>query len=266
MASRTDLALLIENRGAMLEECLDRVRSGDAGGGLFFDIAFHYRLLAIAHLLLHGDKASFGRHLQNCGAARLHWLASATGANDDDAAFRSRANDIAWDAFVAAGDIERARRTAELLPDHALPGIDYEEDFLWKRLLHTLLADDAAATVRIAAPLVDALRGVDSDTVGRKIAVATALVARDPAGWAAAFPAFVEARRTRFDELAATPGFSREHLLTERHVFLGGLAVNRVAQHVGLDPIDLPSLPAIACLPADGPKVPADAWLHFSAP
>jgi len=265
MASRTDLATVIENRGTLLEQCLERVHGGETGGGLFFEIAFHHRLLGIAHLLLHGDTAAFARHLQHSGHARLHWLRTNRGTPDTDTEFRSRANDVGWDAFAAAGDLEHARSTAALLPDHCFVGDEYEEDFLWKRLLHTLLAHEPDAAVAAAQPHLTALRAVESDTVGRKIAVAAALVQRSQEQWAQSFAAFVDARRTRFAELASTPGFSREHLATERHVFVGGLAIERVAAHLGLQPIDLPTLPAAARVPIDGPRVDGTAWMRLPA-
>ena len=262
MASRTELELLIENRGTMLAECLEHVRAGETGGGTFADVCFHYRLLAIAHLLLWGDAARFADLLIRCGQARLRWLERADRADAGAAPFLCRSNDVGWEAFLVAGDRELAARVASLLPDAWQQGREYEEDFAFKHALH-LLGSDATGADSQVAPILARLDAIGSDGSPSKAAIVRGLLHRDQGVYADGMATAVARREARFDELVETPGFSKEHAATERHVFVLGLASEQVARARGLEPVDLPTLPELARLPLVGRVLADDAWLRF---
>lgn len=262
MPSRTALSELIENRGTLLEGCLRRVHEGEHGGGLFFDITFHYRLIAIASLLHDGDTAAFVANLVRSGRAHLASLRAVDRSSADETRFLCCANERGFEAAVAAGDLAAARAIASLQPTEFVEGEEYEEDFVWKRALYELLDESGDERAR---PLVVRLERIESDSSPLLAGIARALLERDRARYAESMPALVQRRRSRFEELARTPGFSQEHMITERHVFVLGLAIERIAKRRGLPASELPELPARARVPELAKAPTADVWMRPAA-
>lgn len=263
MPSRTDLELLIENRSTLLAECLERVEAGEFGGGLYFDICFHYRSMGIAHLLLEGDARRYVDCLARSGQVRRHYLEHADRTAASDPEFLCTSSDRGWEAAMVAGDLEGARLIARLLSETLVPGHEYPEDFLFRRLLHQLPESGGEGGFMAEPAALSSLEAVASETSPAKAAIVRGLLERDAERYIAGLTDWLERRHARFVELAATPGFSREHLATERHVFVLGLAVDRIAGARGLPQPDLFGLPALARSTGHPASCASDSWRQF---
>jgi hypothetical protein len=215
-------------------------------------------------LLLDGDSFRFAQNLVHSGRARLHYLQTTDRQVESEGRFLCCANDKGFEALAAAGDLTGARRIASMQPKTMSPEAEYEEDHLFKRALYALVDERRNRGDDEAEELLSRLEHIESGTSELLAAVARTLLACDADGYAVALATLVGRRRERFAQLAGTPGFSREHSITERHVFVLGLAIERIAEVRGMQGLDLPCLPALARLSVMVGEPMGDAWLQAS--
>lgn len=195
------------------------------------------RQLGITLLLAEADGAAFRAHLAAAGEIRRDLLLSTASRPEAFAEYR-RAGDLGGfaDALVA-GRLDLAREVAGACADAWARDHEYEDDFLYAKILHALVTGGFAvddASLRLLEPLRAAAEGEPTG----QVLVASALLAADE-------EAFVDALATRVDEFRAWWARKGEGIVEdpdayacERHVFVEGLALKAIARGMGIPVVD----------------------------
>ena len=197
----------------------------EVGGALYNELSERYRNIGVAFLLLDGDLDAFAHSLIDSAVTRRELLRRGL---PDEPDYDVRASFLApvHDA-LAVGQLGLAAEIGRLSPDVWYEDFEYEEDFLYARLLFGLA--DGAPPAGLAA-LADrheaALRGVDDP----RTAVCRALVARDAVAFVEAFEAFAEAEAARIAEARV----ASYEFYDFQEVSVEGLALLKLAERAGL--------------------------------
>jgi hypothetical protein len=133
---------------------------------------------------------------------------------------------------IAANDFTVARQIAALSPTTWMQGHEYEDDFCYAQVLHQLVATplDAAALSALFVRWRAALGG-DPDP---RLDVAGSLTASDQAGFDSAFGDLLDARAEKIAADKARSQMEDALVISEREVYVEGLAILRLAERFGL--------------------------------
>ena len=251
--------LLIDSED-LIGRCLAALGEGELlGGAVVTELQLRYRLTAIARLLGDGDPDAFRDHLHRSACAALYLFERLEeGADLEAKNLTVRVNPGFADAVVA-GDLELARRLAELSPQEHVEGHEYEDDFLRYHLLHRMLlgADDDELRA-----LLDRWEEVMEGQTSTPWAMSTALVERDAAALGEGLLDLVEEHDAWFEQFRTNAGYVPEIDATLGKISMNGLVVLRFAElrEIPTD-AEYRFMPDIARLPVGGPFPPRDAWL-----
>lgn len=190
------------------------------------------RALAIMGLLTTGDPQKFLHNLVRSGRVRETYLRrmKQAGRTDDHHLASGRVDGL-LDA-IASGDHELAHRIAWASPRAYEPRREYEDDYCYAQVLHRLVHGVQAASV--FQPFLDRFEAALEGQASPRLDVLRALVAREQAGFDAAFEALIQARQDGIDADKARCQHETPQVVAERLVFVEGLALLRLAQAVGL--------------------------------
>ena len=221
--------------------------------GALEEVSAYFQGLALCHLLESADAVLFRENLVRSGHARRYFLRrSRAEANGADRRLALSRTEAFLDA-VAAADLPLAREIASLSGSAWNPAWEYEDDFCYYRILHTLVLDPNASREPTLGALLarfeDALDGDKS----WQFALCEALVERDESLFDESLQGFVEAEQeandARRDALE-----SYEFLFWPRSfVSVEGLALLQVATLRGL-----PTAEAYPLCPAIGRLAPTE--------
>lgn len=206
-----------------------------------------YRRAAIAVLLAQADTASFANYLRESGRARVELLGLAQNRSAGVDRYRKSSLTASLLDALAAADMALARRIAELSPDAWLHDEEFEEDFCYAHVLHTLLRypDARNELTTLIARFENVLDGQTSP----QIALCKALLNRDQPAFNDAFDELIEERRSGVDEKAKTLVVQDETFQAERALFVEGLGLLQLAKLRGLDTLDeYPMMPSLASI------------------
>lgn len=190
------------------------------------------RTLAIMVLLSKGKADRFHHNLIRSGRVRCAYLERV----HREQAFEQHdfvAGILAplFDA-VAAGDFALAQRMASLSPQAFRPGHEYEDDHCYAQIIFRLIQGpqaDAGIPPWLAR-LAELGRGDDDP----RVRVCTALLSRDADAFADAFDALLRARQDEIDAGVARGEIEDPVVMTQRLVYIDGLALLRLAQARGI--------------------------------
>lgn len=233
-------------KAALLEEALEQGhRPPEELERILFHLSRYTRAAAIARLLAYADGATFRARLVRSGQARLRLLQWATGTHRPFNRFTATGHYGPLCDALAAGEDALARDIARVSADTPVRGYEFEEDFLYARLLGLMATGDDAVSGR-AEPLLEALeRGVDGQDCPR-LAMCRALLAREQEGFDGALQALLEERDRHFHAQAKSFTPRDEEAETEPFIFVEGLALLHLAERHGLsvraDHLFLPGL------------------------
>ncbi|RKG95067.1 hypothetical protein D7V97_37870 [Corallococcus sp. CA053C] len=216
--------------GQLREALLEPV-TGEARVRLLHEVSRRERILAIALLLAEADTERFFRHLTLSAEAHAELLKA---ARDGGPAVRF-AGTGNFDPFcdaVVAGQDGLARELAHLAPVQWLSGEEYEEDFVYGRFLHILLLDGFQPSEQQEA-LLRRMAKLDPEPDARQ-RLCRALFEKDASAFEAGLADAVQDHQRRCRELAARRFSPTAEGETERHIFIEGLALLRLARGVGL--------------------------------
>lgn len=127
------LPLAWKHSGMDLLKYAARGDGGDLTWRTFTAICLNARRVAVASLLMEGSQAPFSEYTGLSGAAWLHFLQQTS----DDQRIATK-GDALFDA-VAGGHIALAEAIARLTPSQHNPSYEYEEDYLYLRLIAEIL-------------------------------------------------------------------------------------------------------------------------------
>jgi hypothetical protein len=158
---------------------------------------------------------------------------------------------------LAGGHLALARQIAGLAAAEHFPEVEYLEDFLFMRTVMALLGGDPSA----ALPWLERhTAGVVPPVEDPRLAVCQALADRSQHAFQGALAAWLAVRKAECAALRGDVAADRGEVATEGRVFVPGLAVVRLARHLGLEARTRSTLlpgPALGVTP---PTLPPDAW------
>ncbi|RKH46209.1 Imm49 family immunity protein [Corallococcus sicarius] len=194
-------------------------------------LSTYRRIAAIGALLSEADVTAFRHDLRLSAMARRELLLL-----DSDPAAPSRFRcagrvEPLFDA-LAAGEVGLARDLAQHAPHRWVADEEFEDDFryadFWREHLHADAKAPSPGTERALA----AFQQCSGDSGSPRLAVCEALSKRDQDAFDAALEDLLVERDAEFRNAGLPLHPQRFH--TERHVFIEGLALLRLAEECGL--------------------------------
>ncbi|MBZ4417957.1 Imm49 family immunity protein [Myxococcus sp. RHSTA-1-4] len=221
-------------KAALLEEELSQgSRPPEEIERIFFHLSRYTRAAAIARLLAYADGATFRERLARSGEARRRLLQWATGARRPFNRFTATGHYGPLCDALASGADELARDIVHLSTDTLVKGHEFEEDFLYARLLGLMATGDDTAPGRVE-PLLESLERIMDGQDFPRLAMCRALLAREQESFDAALQALLEERDRHFRAQASSFTPRDEEADTEPFIFVEGLSLLRLAEHRGL--------------------------------
>ena len=207
-----------------------------------------FRQLGVTVLLSDADGVAFRAHLARAAEIRRDFLRLTSGRPEAFAEYR-RAGDLAGFADALVADrFDLAGEVAEACSGSWSPDYEYEDDFWYAKILHGLVVGGFAVDDGLRARLESLELAAEGESTGQ-VLVASALLESDGEGFAVA----LAARVAEFREWWARKGEGviddPDEYVTERHVFVEGLALKVIALRMGI--------PAAQ----DEPLMPREAWV-----
>ena len=201
-------------------------------GRLCGEVSDKFRALAIVQLLTEGKTDSFLHNLMRSGRTRETYLLrmQAAGVSDDHHQVSGRFRPL-LDA-IAADDLERARRIAQLVPSQFRPGHEYEDDYCYAQLIQRLLADEVP--VDECEALMERFAAWLDGQPSARLDVCRALVAADQAAFDEAFEALLVAHEQAIEADRERGKHEDDSVIAERQVSVEALAILRLAGRRGL--------------------------------
>ncbi|MCY1030186.1 hypothetical protein OV207_01870 [Corallococcus sp. BB11-1] len=235
---KTDLDITIDNltfeiaRG--LPRAVGKLAKGQLDGAALLKICLDHRRLAIAHLLGALDVRAYSQHLQQSARAYVFMLRQARVGTAVDPYYlcRSRAEPF-WDA-LAAGDFPLAAEIAALVPAQPHPGMEDPVLFLYFDVIMAMARGEDTALLQ------EKLRALDAEkdpTLSFRYDASSALFHGDDAGLAKALEGMGSEHAAWFAELSETDSIAPEDAQTQTFVFMEGLALARLASHLGMQDV-----------------------------
>jgi hypothetical protein len=248
-----DLANLGEEVQFCLRNALHPACTLPMVGTFYEDLVAGRRALGILRLLLQADVYGFACELAYSAQARRHYLARCAKAAYSDYNLVASRSEPLFDA-LAGGWLDLARDIAALSPKAFREGDEYEDDFCYAHFFHTYVTGAPGPPDAILEQFEAALQGASSP----RLQICRALAGRDQSAFDAAFADLLDARTREVAKERRGTGDEDPAAAISTYVFVEGLAVLRVANHLGLTTLrEYPQCPALArALPVGLP--PAD--------
>ncbi|MGH0034604.1 MAG: Imm49 family immunity protein [Myxococcota bacterium] len=249
-----------QNYEGHLAHAVDLLGGGSTDPATWFNAAHAWRVLALCHLLQTADGAGFQDRLRRSAQARLAFLGAVRDGLEAPPRFVCASKDVSFTAALAGGDLELARRIAELSRPSRADGVEYEDDFLYIHVLQRLAVDPEAGEEHEAllARWEEVLEGAASGPLD----ACRGLVVREDEAFAEGIESLVRWRQACLESYRDQVSFDPELFATEGRVDVEGLAVLRLAEERGLSTRpEYPLLPSVARVPLAVEPLPDDAWL-----
>jgi hypothetical protein len=243
------------------EELVDEIRDGlgylvDAPtvaplGDVFDTLILQLEGLGLCHLLDLADEGRFRENLVRAGHARRFYLRrSRLEHNDDDRHLALSRTRAVLDALVA-GALPVARDVAALSGDAWHPDWEYEDDFCFYLLVHSIVKQpDPFPTPEARAIVARFERSVEGGA-SPHLDVSRALIARDAVAFRRALVTLLEAEAEQIKADRSSPAVLERDILywPKSRVSIDGLALLKIAELLGLSvPGELPLCPRPARL------------------
>jgi hypothetical protein len=223
---RGALSVFVSNADGDVQDALPDVLAGRLGLNAVLAFCQHFRIKGLATLRLGGSSDALFAELDKSGHAFLHFLGTA--GEDQQATSRH----LPFFDALAAADLPCARGIALHSRRTFNPDREYEDDFLFMRLLMQLvLAPDRPDAGR---RLLDRHRQVTDRDDSAEHALAAALLDRDAASFRRALGQHLEAERAHLRQLVAREKLEEEVAATAPYLSVPGLALVRLAELRGL--------------------------------
>ncbi|WP_426756346.1 Imm49 family immunity protein [Myxococcus sp. Y35] len=236
---RTPLPLIEKNSLIQLQMVLPRVLARQVTQAQMMSVCALYRRMGIAQLFLSGLPDGFFEDLSRSARAFLFFLQGA----QDSAKTTSRSEPY-FDA-IACGDTEAEREIAQHSRATWSPGEEYEDDFLYARILmerFTLAASNDHLDVTMKR--YERLPTADDDV---RLTLCQALVAADAQRFEDGLGLLLEARTQALRQRIAAERLSPDDASTTAHLSVEVLALLRLAERAGLSTeMHYPLAPSVA--------------------
>lgn len=204
-----------------------------------------HHLLGIAHLLADADVKAFRSELAESGRVRLAFLTTAGRAPEAIRQARSGHLFPVFDSLVAGQD-ELARDIARASRDGWAEGEEYEDDFRWAMIVHSLVRSGGRFGA-VDRGLITRYEKALGTAFSARLSVAEAFADGDATRLAEAIGLLAGEWREEREVIDASTLVPGEKTLLEKHVFIEGLGLVAIAAMAGLavEP-PLPFMPDVA--------------------
>lgn len=232
---KTDLEITIDNLAFEIAQGLPRavgrLGQGHIDGAALLGICLGHRRLAIAHLLASLDVQAYSQHLQQSGRAYVVMLQQARSGVKVDPYYlcRSRAEPF-WDA-LAAGAVPLAAEIAILAPTQ--PRLGMEDPVLF-RYFDVVMSIAQGLDV---AKLQEKLHTFEAEkdlSLSFRYDACVALLQRDGERLALALEGIGGEHAAWYSEMQKRDSIAPEDAQTQAFVFIEGIALARLAIHLGM--------------------------------
>lgn len=201
-------------------------------GELSLTVCQKLRSIAIIALLSKGDPTLFAQNLIRSGRVRLAYLQRLRRERVENDHHRASARVDGLMDTVAASDLGLGRRIVVASRSSWLRGAEYEDDFCYAQLIHRLVLqepDEAAANA-----LIEQFEKVLDGQTSARLDVCRALLNRDQAAFNEAFDNLIREQESQIAADKARYQLEEPEVMSQRLIFVEGLAVLRLATLHGL--------------------------------
>lgn len=230
----------------------DPAYSMDSLGDLSIEVSEKLRSLAIIQLVTKVQIDFFLHNLIRSAMVREIYLRRCRDEGRLDEHHRASGRYGALLDAVAAGDLERAARIAELSPIDWRKGREYEDDYCYAQILHRFVQSPARDDEVQA--FLDQFSAYLEGRDDARFAVSQALLRRDQKDFDQAFNELLAQRDAEIAANKKRGELEEPQALAQRIIFVEGLAILRLAELRGLSAQrEYPLCPAIARMPMTKP-------------
>jgi hypothetical protein len=199
-------------------------------GELSMDVSCKIRAMAIFRLLAVGKTDSFYHNLIRSGRVRERYLQRCKTEALVEDHFRSSGRYLPLFDAVAAAEFDLAGRIIGLSPVNFMRGHEYEDDYCYAQICHSLMTRHDE---RGAGLLAQFERYLEGSPNGRFL-VAKALFERDQAGFDSGFEQLLSDRELEIAADIKRGQIESPAIIAFRRIFIEGLAILRLAEQLGL--------------------------------
>ncbi|MFH0926007.1 MAG: Imm49 family immunity protein [bacterium] len=259
-----DLSIIKSELSTSIQFDLDDITYDNALneiGSLCEGIYHQYRSLAICKILMDGDTDGFYHDLIRSAHIRLYYLSRCHNENylTNPRIVASRSEPF-FDA-LAADQLEIAAKIGLLSAQEWWPEDEYEDDFYYAHFIHRYITFDPGIKNELEAILTRFEKSLQGDASAR-LEVCKGFITRDQQAFDAAFYQLLDERTSQIELDQDTALGEEMTFQTERHIFIEGLAILKIAEKVGFTmQQEYLYCPAIARLPMKTP-FPDDGYPH----
>jgi len=199
-------------------------------GGLAAEVCQKLRTIAISVLSAHGKVNGFYHNLIRSGLVRERYLTRCVQEGHLLDHHRSSGWYSAMMDTLAGGEFHLARRIAELSPSDFRPGHEYEDDFCYIQLIHSLIG----VTTRPAQDLLAEFEAYVEDEANVRLNVIRSLLDSSQTAFEMAFTDLLLEREGYINTEIENGRLEDLYFNASRRIFVEGLAILRLAEKVGL--------------------------------
>lgn len=201
-------------------------------GALSLDVCTKLRSCAIVALLAQGNVDGFHHNLVRSGRTWLAFLERCRRENDNGQHHFVAGRFEPFLDACCAREWELATMLANRAPDQFCAGHEYEDDHCYARILGLLVSErrGTGECEQLLAQMLRYLAGDDSP----RAALARALLDRSDQGFHDGIEKLIAARRNSIEAARARGQLEEPPTVAQRRVFVEGLAMLAIAEHLGL--------------------------------
>ncbi|HZH13165.1 MAG TPA: hypothetical protein VE057_02265 [Archangium sp.] len=247
----------------LLSEALESIQRKDPyeqSGRPYVEVAYFYRRMALCELLSDARVDRFFVLLCKSAQVRRHFLQLVANGHPAIKTYTCASKNFSFMDALAAGQIPLAAQVARLTQERHEPSCEYEEDFLFHNFLHRFTMNLQAPGAFDAQSLLARWKAVLQDGTTYHFELCQALLDRNARRFNQSLGDAITQRTETFEKQKRETD-TREAALTERFIYVTGLALLRLAELCGLETYrEYPTIPRLVRVAPSSKPLPLDAW------
>jgi len=196
-----------------------------------FNLSVDYRTLAIAHLLGDADRDLFFHNISLSAQMRNELLLKHKGVGGKPSRFLCASHIQPFFDAIAAGQDSIAENIALLSYDHWVEEEEYEEDFYYAHFMYLFIQRvEKEILEKLLVNFERSLQGNDSS----HYTMCQALLKKNQDLFESSVIELLVDRSEQFEKMGERMISKSEQYLTEKYIYVEGLALIRIAKSIGL--------------------------------
>lgn len=249
----TDLENLLDDAEFGISKALASIEARDSderSGYSYFAGSYEMRRLAVCELLRNANVPRFRDLLIESARLRLRFLERVQDGHKSEELYLCASRNLPFINALVAGEVQLACAIARLSATTHYADVEYEDDFLLYHFLHSLLLNTQDAASVDLKRILERWSAVLDGGSDSYLDVCKALVARDQTTFEAALVDVINKRADKLRSDREKLGPRNQNQLAEGFVFMGGLALIRLAELAGMQTDrEYEMIPSLARLP-----------------